>query len=146
MFSWRKPTRLRDFDYAAPNSIFFSTARARRGLFPFVDAGMNEEIIDLFVRERSRIGHAIYVYCLMPNDYHLLCSPLESGKPITALMGGINSQIIRLLWAQGYKGKCMQRSFYDHVVRREEDLREIARYILDNPVRRGLVERAEDYP
>jgi hypothetical protein len=40
----------------------------------------------------------------------------------------------------------MQRSFYDHLIRKEEDLRQIAEYILNNPVRKGLVQRCEDYP
>ena len=39
-----------------------------------------------------------------------------------------------------------QKSYYDHVVRSEEDLLQIARYIVGNPVRAGLVESPEDYP
>lgn len=66
--------------------------------------------------------------------------------PITRLIAALNSRITRLVWARGYSGKCMQRSFYDHVVRREEGLQEIARYILNNPVGKGLVERADQYP
>ena len=39
-----------------------------------------------------------------------------------------------------------QKDFYDHVIRKEENLISIARYILDNPVRKGLVARWDDYP
>lgn len=39
-----------------------------------------------------------------------------------------------------------QRSFYDHALRREETLSDVARYIWHNPVRAGLVMRARDYP
>ncbi len=38
-----------------------------------------------------------------------------------------------------------QRSFFDHALRRNEDEIRTARYILANPVRAGLVERANDY-
>jgi putative transposase len=41
------------------------------------------------------------------------------------------------LWAPGY---------HDHALRREEDLRDAARYIVANPVRAGLVPRAGLYP
>ena len=37
------------------------------------------------------------------------------------------------------------KSYHDHVVRSEEDLLQIAMYILGNPVRAGLVESFEDY-
>lgn len=39
-----------------------------------------------------------------------------------------------------------QASFYDHVLRDDETDLFVIRYILENPVRAGLVERCEDYP
>jgi len=39
-----------------------------------------------------------------------------------------------------------QKSYYDHVLRRDEDLSDAARYIWGNPVRAGLVDNARDYP
>jgi len=39
-----------------------------------------------------------------------------------------------------------QRGFYDHAHRYEEDMRDIARYIIANPMRLGLVKSAGEYP
>ena len=39
-----------------------------------------------------------------------------------------------------------QKDFYDHVIRTHEDIAAQVRYILDNPVRKGLVSSWEDYP
>ncbi|NCA70525.1 MAG: transposase [Sphingobacteriia bacterium] len=39
-----------------------------------------------------------------------------------------------------------QRGFHDHALRREEDLRTVARYIIGNPLRAGLVQHIGDYP
>jgi len=39
-----------------------------------------------------------------------------------------------------------QRYGYDHVLRDEEKTLVVARYILQNPLRAGLVKRIEDYP
>jgi REP element-mobilizing transposase RayT len=39
-----------------------------------------------------------------------------------------------------------QSNFYDHVVRRDESLVEICSYILNNPVRQGMVSNWEEYP
>ncbi len=38
-----------------------------------------------------------------------------------------------------------QISYYDHVVRRDEDVHVIAAYIWDNPVRAGLMKSRTDY-
>jgi len=38
-----------------------------------------------------------------------------------------------------------QDGFHDHALRQEEDLAEVARYIVANPLRAGLVERVGDY-
>jgi len=145
-FPKRKSPRLKDFDYATPNAVFFLTSRAKYGHQVFINPDFNFQCIDYIKEERTRLGHAVYVFCLMPEHLHLLSSPLESGIPVTLYMDGLSSKMTRLSWNYGFLGKLMQRSFYDHIVRKEEDLRQIAEYILNNPVRRGLVQRWEDYP
>ena len=44
---------------------------------------------------------------------------------------------IRTTWQEGY---------YDRVLRPEEDPKAVARYIIENPVRAGLVTDPRDYP
>ena len=39
-----------------------------------------------------------------------------------------------------------QRDFFDHRLRRDENFEEKADYIRQNPVRAGLVKKAEDWP
>ena len=39
-----------------------------------------------------------------------------------------------------------QKDFYDHIMRTQEDIVAQVKYILDNPVRKGLVVNWEDYP
>lgn len=43
-------------------------------------------------------------------------------------------------------GTVWQKAFYDHAVRDEDDIPGIARYMVANPLRAGLVERIGDYP
>jgi putative transposase len=42
-------------------------------------------------------------------------------------------------------GKLWQDNYYDHILRKTEDAAGIARYILANPVRKGLVREPEEY-
>jgi REP element-mobilizing transposase RayT len=39
-----------------------------------------------------------------------------------------------------------QKDFYDHIIRRDEDLGAQIRYIAANPVRKGLVNDWQEYP
>lgn len=43
-------------------------------------------------------------------------------------------------------GAVWQRGFYDRALRSDEDMVVVARYIIANPLRSGLVERIGDYP
>jgi REP element-mobilizing transposase RayT len=142
----RKPTRLREFDYASPYAVFFLTSCTQFNRDILKNPDFSLKCIDYIKSEKIRLGHALYVFCLMPDHLHILLSPLESGIPVTQYMNGLISKMTHLSWEYGYSGKLMQRSFYDHIIRKEEDLRQIAEYILNNPVRKGLVEKWEDYP
>jgi REP element-mobilizing transposase RayT len=44
------------------------------------------------------------------------------------------------------QGTLWQKAFFDHALRQDEDLQGIARYIVANPLRAGLVEHVGDYP
>jgi hypothetical protein len=52
----------------------------------------------------------------------------------------------RAAWAHGVEGRFWQSSFWDHFVRRDEDLSRVIDYVLDNPVRAGLVAVRDGYP
>ncbi|MCK5395146.1 MAG: transposase [Gammaproteobacteria bacterium] len=44
------------------------------------------------------------------------------------------------------KGSVWQRAYFDRCLRREEDVKQVSRYIVANPLRAGLVEDIGDYP
>ncbi|BAU72594.1 Transposase [Metapseudomonas furukawaii] len=43
-------------------------------------------------------------------------------------------------------GRLWQKGFHDHALRSDEDVKTVARYVVANPLRAGLVERLADYP
>ena len=49
-------------------------------------------------------------------------------------------------WLGRYHGIPWQRNFFDHRLRDDENFAEKAEYILQNPVRAGLVNDAKDWP
>jgi len=78
-------------------------------------------------------------YVVMPDHVHWLVT-LEKGEIANAV------KRIKSIFSQQIKQKVWSAGFYDHVIRADEDLANVARYIVANPLRAGLVNRVGDYP
>ena len=81
--------------------------------------------------------------CVMPDHIHLLLAPVKEN--LIDLIGRWESYTTHLIQVQERIGKLWQRSFYDHGLRKDEDLIKAAEYIVSNPVRKSLVENWRDY-
>lgn len=81
----------------------------------------------------------------MPDHFHCLISPNDSKVSVSKFIGAFKSKSTRIAWQYGIKGQLWRGRFYDDIVRKSEDARRIAGYILDNPVRKGIVECWEEY-
>jgi REP element-mobilizing transposase RayT len=87
-----------------------------------------------------------HAYCVMPDhihvvielgDKHSLGEVLRSFGSYTA--NGLNKLL-------GTSGRVWQPGFYDHCLRNDESLIRHLQYIVENPMRKGFVGRAEDWP
>ena len=47
---------------------------------------------------------------------------------------------------QTYSAYRLQRNFYDHIICSEKELSDHLRYVVENPIRRGLVAQWQDFP
>jgi len=132
--------------YETVGQVCFVTVRAYRGQSPFVDPALNGMVVETLDLERERWECFVHVYCLMPDHLQMLISPRADGHSVLTFLDRFKGKTTNQSWAFGWRGKLWQPRSYDHVVRCEESLTEIAEYILSDPVRSGLVERAEQYP
>jgi REP element-mobilizing transposase RayT len=101
----------------------------------------------LFDHQRRYELHAAVI---MPEHVHLLLTPLrdERGWPyglalILKQLKGTSARSVNQLLGSG--GPVWQEESFDHVLRSQESLEEKLEYIRQNPVKRGLVSRPEDY-
>jgi REP element-mobilizing transposase RayT len=141
----RKSTlRIRHFDYATPRA-YFITVCAANGRPAFADARTAQKALQILKKARERNSYKIYVYCLMPDHLHLLLNPADCGTAVSRFLQMFKSQT-GFWYKKEHEGNLWQRGFYDHVVRKSEDLVKIAQYILNNPARKNLTENADDYP
>jgi putative transposase len=102
-------------------------------------------VVQQILRAAKRFEFAVLAYCVMPDHVHLLVSGTSHdadlrrfAKRVKQSSGQIHHRRFNeALWQEGY---------YDRVVRPEEDLSGIARYIIENPLHAGLVRSPLDYP
>jgi REP element-mobilizing transposase RayT len=80
----------------------------------------------------------------MPDHFHAIIGTGGSEKTLGQICGAFKSVSNRIYWKYG-NGKLWQRQFYDHIIRNEEDFFESLEYIRLNPVRKGLVEKIDDW-
>ena len=94
----------------------------------------------------ARLGHyRLGPFVVMANHLQVLLFPLvPPSQLLKSLKGFTARQANRLLGRTGEP--FWQKESYDHGVRSEIEWNRIAGYIEENPVKAGLVTRAEDYP
>jgi len=86
-----------------------------------------------------------HAYCLMTNHYHLLVETPEAN--LSRGMRRLNGRYSQCFNRRHERvGHVMQGRFTGILVERESHLLELARYVVLNPVRAGMVAAAEDYP
>jgi len=110
----------------------------------------DERLRDLFVEclERTRRNYRfrVYGYVVMPEHVHLLVSEPE-GEALAKAIQALKISVARR--AMSYRAECdvafWQKRYYDHNVRTHESFVDKVRYIHRNPVKRGLIEKPEDW-
>ena len=87
---------------------------------------------------------ALHACCHMPDHVHILVS----GEVESSLGEFVRlfKQLSGYAFRQERKAALWQISYYDHVLRRDEDVAQVARYIWHNPVQTGLVDTPSQYP
>jgi putative transposase len=145
LYPQRKRIRIQHGAYTDPTVICSITAvTADRQPF-FQDFDLTAACVDLLLDCAEARTVPLHGYCFMPDHLHLLLSG-SSSTSVFAFVGEVKSRSTRLAWQHGRVGKLWQARFYDHFLRADEDVGHVAEYILNNPVRKGIVDDWRDYP
>lgn len=93
----------------------------------------------------------VHAAVVTPDRVHMIFTPLRTlaGDPFTfeEILGavkGASAHSVNSLLSR--RGKVWLDESFDHVLRSAESVNSKCEYICDNPVRKGLVARREDYP
>lgn len=94
----------------------------------------------------------LHAAVIMPDHVHLIFTPLIDQTiaevvPLARIMRSIKGASAHLInRSMGRSGTVWQQESFDRVLRSSEKLDEKTQYIVNNPVRRGIVASSADYP
>jgi REP element-mobilizing transposase RayT len=99
-----------------------------------------------FARAAYGRGVAVGRYVLMPDHLHLFVRFAPDALALSDWMKSLKNFLSKLCREQGKAAPHWQKGFFDHIIRSEESYSEKWAYVMENPVRKKLVARAEDWP
>ena len=138
------PCHLKSFSYLGLHrySLTFCTDH-RRHLF------LKPPVVELVLAQITRAAREnefdVIAYCFMPDHLHLLIEGKSDNSDCKRFIARAK-QYSAFFYSRTYRSVLWQRYGFEHVLREEETSWVVARYILENPIRAGMVRRVEDYP
>ena len=83
-------------------------------------------------------------WVLMPDHFHGLLQ-LHSNDQLSIVIGQLKGKAAKSINPTSGQ-QFWQSNFFDRALRKHEDRKQVARYIIANPLRAGLVSNIGDYP
>lgn len=133
-------SNLRRGRYSQANQIYHVISNTRNRQPIFENLKYARIIIqNLMIQDQQECTKTL-AFIVMPDHIHWLLE-LKETKTLANIVKSVKAKTAQMIgkpiWQAGY---------YDHAIRKEEDIQNIARYIVANPVRAGLVTKVGDYP
>ena len=137
---------LRSGRYSIPGQYYHIITCTRERQCVFADLYSGREVVRSFRRlDREQIARSL-AFVVMPDHVHWLMQ-LGETKSLPVCVGSMKSYAARRIAANARPlGPIWQKGYMDRAIRREKDLVRVARYIVANPLRAGLVEDIGQYP
>lgn len=93
---------------------------------------------------RERHTCLVLLYCFMPDHLHLILQGQDEQADLYDAIVDFKHRAGIYLWRSRFHYR-LQKNFYDHLIRSANELASQLTYVAENPVRRGLVSRWQDY-
>lgn len=145
----RKRNRLADYDYSQPGAYFITVCTKDRRCILSTVVGVDDHIdpqiqlskigavVEKYIKTIPGVGH----YVIMPNHVHMILhisaknpteGPMWASVPSDANVLNL-VRTWKTLITKALGQSIWQRSYYDHIIRSEQEYVEIAEYIMGNP-------------
>jgi putative transposase len=156
----RKPTRMREYDYSR-SGWYFLTLCTKNRIEWFGDVTDGKMILNEYGRVAEeqwlwlarQYDHVkLDEFVIMPNHIHAILVIADEGvrrdnpgvvptgysrrhNLLSKSVNAFKTTTSKLIHQHGLSEFVWERSFYDHIIRKDESLRSIREYIANNPIR-----------
>ncbi|MVV49989.1 transposase [Pseudomonas sp. PB120] len=145
MSSKPKAHRLRTGRHSESGRIYLLTAVTHERQPIFNDFYLGRLVVNEFRRAQEAGNATSIAWVVMPDHFHWLVE-LHNGD-LPKLMQATKARSARATnLKRDQPERVWQKGYFDRALRREEDVKFAARYIIANPLRAGLVDHIGDYP
>ena len=94
----------------------------------------------------NKLDIEIIIYCLMPDHIHIILNIERADQNFLDIVSYFKRKIAFELRGKILLKQLWQDRFIDRIIRNEKELEKLIRYILDNPVRKDLVNDYKQWP
>ena len=138
---------LRKGRHSVAGQIYLVTTVTHRRQPLFEDLYSGRQAVKALCASDREGSARTLAFVVMPDHLHWLIA-LGAGKPLSQVVADVKRRSAwRINAMAGRTGRPVwQRGFHDRALRREESIRDAARYVVANPLRAGLVRTIGDYP
>lgn len=143
---------LRKGRHSQNNQLYLITTVTQHRQAIFTDFSLGRIVVHAMRLQHRQQNVNSLAFVIMPDHVHWLFA-LQNNHTLSKVMQNIKGsssfkiQKIRRERAEIEGNEALwQTGFHDHALRKEEDLIKIARYIVANPLRAGIVNKLAYYP
>ena len=119
--------------------------RGNRRAAVFLDDADYTRFMGIVAEATERTAMRVLAYCLMPNHFHFVVRPPEDGDLSRWMQWLLTTHVRRHHRRYKTDGRIWQGRFKAFPIQQDEHLLTVMRYVERNPLRSGLVKRAEDW-
>ncbi|MEQ8169312.1 MAG: transposase [Candidatus Eremiobacterota bacterium] len=135
--------RLKDFNYIGTGCYFLTICTDNKKSI-FISPEIVNDVKEILFQNAEKYRFDIICFCFMPDHLHILTQGTHDESDLGKFISAFKQKT-----GFDYKKKngiiLWQKSYYDRIVRKYEDIDNICRYIIKNPVRRGIVKDYKGY-
>ena len=139
-----RSVRLPPESYRVAGAHYFVTCCCRSRQPGLQDPAIANAVMEAWWEAAARCAFRLWALCVMPDHVHAMVEATDETSSLSDVVRGAKMlclgrtrSIGRLRW---------QRRFHDHALRERENPVDTIAYVINNPVRRGLVEAWQDWP
>lgn len=146
----RKSLNINEFDPCNPETVYFITIPVAIETIALYEDEFSEKIVVAIYQFWRKELFYIYSYCLMPDHLHLAVSLKPNHKTnkclnIVEVIDALKQYTTETAQYYGLDGSLWDETCYDNTALLNDKLNSKLEHILNNPVRKHLVKKKEEW-